>query len=745
MFGPKVEDFAQWLHRQGYTVSTVRNYLKLLPKLVAWFHRHRVTRLDQVTVELLEVARAEYRLRREYTYSVVGVVTRFLRGHQIIPPRRPEPLTLSRVDAEVDRFAAYLRETRGLAPSTVLGHSQQLRRFLIFLGLEQDASRFSSLQRGTIEAFLRKCARTNNRFSLRPLIATIRSFLQKQHAEGRLSEGLHLQIDTPRVYAQERLPRAIAWDQVQALLRSINRSESCALRDFTMLYMAAAYGLRCGELIRLTLDDIDWRARVLRVTQTKTRKSLQLPLTDEAAHVLIAYLSKGRPSSPHRQLFLRVRAPHNPLFPCALQRTLSYRLRRSGLSLPHLTTHVLRHSFATHLMHQGVAMKTIGDTLGHRSIGSTSVYLRLHVHDLRLVGLPVPCTPPLGTPVKLVKLSSIPPLHPAIAKRHLPAQFHGPFAASLQRFVEFKRGLGRRFSEGIGVLSHWDTFLARHYPQTRKVTPELFNGWARTLNHVNSSVSRRYQQIVRNFLLFHARDHVGTYIPDPLTFPKRAPVVAPYLISGAEMGRILAAVRQLPPSPDNPIRAETFRIGLILLFCCGLRRGELLRLRLGDIQEDQTVLHIQLTKFHKSRLVPLAPSVTAELRKYLRRRCQEGIPTTPDAFLMWDKRRSPEVYGAQGLSDIWMRVCVSAQVLNPRGHPPRLHDIRHSFAVNALGRWYAQGGEVQAKLPHLAAYLGHVNASSTHYYLKLTPELRQAASQRFYQYFAPLFGEEGIA
>jgi integrase len=154
---------------------------------------------------------------------------------------------------------------------------------------------------------------------------------------------LHLQIDTPRVYRLERLPRALAWTQVQALIGSIDRSERFGLRDFTLLYLAAAYGLRSGELVRLTLDDIEWRGRMLRVSQTKTKNAIQLPLTDEAASLLIDYLRKARPESSHRQLFLRMRAPDGPLKPTAVHDVLEHRIRLSGLDLPQLGTHVLRH------------------------------------------------------------------------------------------------------------------------------------------------------------------------------------------------------------------------------------------------------------------------------------------------------------------------------------------------------------------------------------------------------------------
>jgi integrase len=149
-----------------------------------------------------------------------------------------------------------------------------------------------------------------------------------------------------------------------------------------------------------------------------------------------------------------------------------------------------------------------------------------------------------------------------------------------------------------------------------------------------------------------------------------------------------------------------------------------------------------LTKFHKSRLVPLSPSVTGELKHHLQQRRRSPLPMNPEAFLLG---RGSQACGATNLTSVWHQLCVSAQVLQAQGHPPRLHDLRFSFAVNALQRWYAQGADVQTKLFHLATYMGHVNPGSTHYYLKLTPELRQAANQRFHRHLAPLFTEGGRA
>ena len=743
LFGPLLDDFLRWMHDQHYTDSTLDSHLAGLRKVVVWLGRRRITKLAQLTQKDLQAAHDHFLPRQNKASSVMSALKRFLSARQLVsqgnwPPPSP-------VEVELERFGTYLRATRGAAEMTIACRGVHLRAFLRFLRFDGKPIALRQLELRQVEAFLRESARTNNRSSMQQVVAAVRAYLKERHAQGVLARPLHLQIDTPRVYRGERLPRALPWARIQALIRSIDRSEPIGRRDFTLLYLAAAYGLRSGELVRLTLDNIDWCNRALRVRQAKTRQLLQLPLTDETANVLIEYLRKARPESCRRELFLRSRAPLIPLTPTSVNAALERRIRRSGLNLPRFSPHVLRHSFATWLMHQGVGIKAIGDVLGHRSTASTSVYLRLNVDELRQVALPVPVAP-AGEPAKsLCSRKGLPRIRPARLPHRFPARFQSRFATSLRRFVELKQGLGRIYRTEVAVLRHWDVFLHRHYPRAAKIRPEMFARWTKTLGSLTSTGSRNCQRVVRNFLLFHARDHSGTFIPDRLTFPKPAPVLSPRLVSEAEMSRVLAVAGQLPPSAENPLHAETVRIGFVLLFCCGLRRGELLRLRLGDIQEEQSVLHIRLSKFHKSRLVPLSVSVTLELREYLQKRRQKELPMAPEAFLMWSRQRSPEAYSATRLGVLWRQVSVSAGVLNARGHPPRLHDLRHSCAVSALQRWYAQGADVQAKLPHLAAYLGHVNAASTHHYLKLTPELGQAASLRFHQRFASLLTEGGIA
>jgi len=202
--------------------------------------------------------------------------------------------------------------------------------------------------------------KTNNRFSMQQIVASLRTFLRRLHAEGVLRDPLHQQIDTARTYRLEQLPHAWPWDQILALLRSVDCSNPGGLRDFTLLYLAACYGLRSGELVRLTLDNIDWRAGTLTIRQTKTKQTLLLPLSAKSLAVLARYLSAGRPPSAFRELFLRRKAPAGPLAATAVHDILERRVPLSGLRLPPLGGHALRHSFAVHLLRQGVSLPAIG-------------------------------------------------------------------------------------------------------------------------------------------------------------------------------------------------------------------------------------------------------------------------------------------------------------------------------------------------------------------------------------------------
>ncbi len=221
--------------------------------------------------------------------------------------------------------------------------------------------------------------------------AVLRSFLKFLATEGAVPPGLAEHIESPRQYRGERLPRALSWEDVLRLLRSVDRSTAKGRRDYAMLLLIATYGLRVGEVARLELDDIAWRDRHIRIPRPKIGTSLLLPLTDEVASALLDYLRHDRPESIYRRVFLRVREPQGPIESTAICDAFDAWAARAGIRLPHLGgAHCIRHALAMHLLRQATPIKTIGDLLGHRSVESTGVYLRLDVEDLRDVALPLP-------------------------------------------------------------------------------------------------------------------------------------------------------------------------------------------------------------------------------------------------------------------------------------------------------------------------------------------------------------------
>jgi integrase len=212
----------------------------------------------------------------------------------------------------------------------------------------------------------------------------------------------------------------------------------------------------------------------------------------------------------------------------------------------------------------------------------------------------------------------------------------------------------------------------------------------------------------------------------------------------AEVARMLRAITELAPNPQFPLRRDALRLAVVLLYTAGLRRGELVRLTLADVDLRSGTLMIGASKFHKSRIVPLSSDAQRELRAYLKQRLASPWDIGPTSALIGHHHASPKF---RGYSDPSLNRCIgevlkAANVCDSHGRIPRVHDFRHSFAVQALLRWYRADADVQSKLPKLAMYMGHVSIVSTAYYLRWIPEIAAAASRRFERQFGHLIQGE---
>lgn len=310
------------------------------------------------------------------------------------------------------------------------------------------------------------------------------------------------------------------------------------------------------------------------------------------------------------------------------------------------------------------------------------------------------------------------------------------FGRSIADYLERQRALGRAYVAEENILHSLRDFICA--TGERDVTLHLFERWCALHEGLTGNVRRNRQRIARNWCLYRQRSEPSCFVPDPNRFPRPHPHKAPVIIAPAAVGRMLAAAQAVRPTPDSALRPDVLRLATVLLYTAGLRRGELLRLQLGDVNALDAVLRVRESKFHKSRWVPLSKGAGAELRGYLLRRQRQWGGSAPTQPLLCHGTRHCHGYTGTGLSTGLQELVESASVRGWDGRRPRVHDFRHSFAVQCLLRWYRQGADVQSNLPKLAMYMGHVSIVSTAYYLRWIPELAQAASDRFEASFGSL-------
>lgn len=740
IFGRCIEDFVRWSLGKGYRHQTLRLHLEALQRLVPRFLRRGIRSPRDLTDDEVQAARRQFKARRPHVAEGVCAFGRYLKERHVLRSGRPEePCPSERI---IRRVVAHLRNDRGLAQSTWQRHHRHLRQFLRFIGFDRSKTAVQTLTLERIRRFLGLMARRHHPESLKQVLATVRMFLRWEFARGALPCPLHLQLDAIRVYRDQRVPHLIPWPALQQLLRKLDQSTPQGLRDFTVLLLAATYGLRRSEVAGLRLDDIDWRQRQLRISQPKTRRTLWLPMTNEVETVLIRYLKRGRPATALRHLFICQLAPTRPLGPHGVYSILGRVSRSTGVSLPTHRFHSLRYARALRLMRGGVSLKAISDVLGHRDVNTSGHYLRLDVDDLRGVALPVPAAPAdLRTRSTAVGGSSP---RRAASKRRAPGTvtnarggWRSFLGKSMEGYLSLHRSLGRGYRTVEWVLRSLDFVLARQFPNGRIFTEGMFAAWSREILRISHDKARPRLMCVRKFCLHLARTQPNTFLPDQHAFPRQSAPQAPCLLSSSDVARLVEATHRLRPKPSNPLRGETLRMAILLVFCCGLRLGELLRLRIEDIDTGRRLLKINQTKFNKSRLVPLSPSLAEVLNRYLRQRRRKGIPLDPDSPLVWSSQAGKaSSLSAKAFRVTWRQVCRAVGVLDSEQNPPRVHDLRHSFAVEVLRRSYGAGENPAATLPRLSRFMGHATPACTHYYLKFTEQLQVVASDRFRQHIA---------
>ncbi len=319
--------------------------------------------------------------------------------------------------------------------------------------------------------------------------------------------------------------------------------------------------------------------------------------------------------------------------------------------------------------------------------------------------------------------------------------FVSPLASQIERFLQFKRAVGYRYRVEERELRVLDRFLASHLATKDPVMTDEINRAYLTQKRMNSETTREHcLNLLRQFCCFIALEEPRTAIPPRCFLGIRRKPFVPHILTRAEGKRFLEACFRLPNGRCTPLRSMVHGTALMLLYLTGMRVGEVLSLNLEDVDLTNGVLRIRQSKFGKSRFVPLAQDLTDRMKQgrlFVDRSL--GI-RAPDACFFPGPKGSRCTKAALRYS--FRKVLAEANVpWLGVGKEPRLHDLRHSYAVHRMILWYEQGADLNVKLPLLATYLGHVGLSSSQYYLRLTEDLLSEVISRYQARFGNLIEE----
>jgi site-specific recombinase XerD len=327
--------------------------------------------------------------------------------------------------------------------------------------------------------------------------------------------------------------------------------------------------------------------------------------------------------------------------------------------------------------------------------------------------------------------------------RNGPSEFCSEVKEPMLKYLEYHRALGKRFETERRALCMFDHYVAA-LPITSlaAITPKLVTEFVCSRNRAVPKSHNHLVGVLRRWFTWLVGQELLVSSPLQLKPKRETAGRPPFLFTPEQARMLLAAASRLRDNPRGAQRGITYRMIFALLYGLGLRIREVAHLQVEHIDWSRNLLLIQETKFFKSRLIPFGPKMGAQLREYLTERAAAAGPLAPsDPVFSFgaDKSRPINPYT---VTQVFLHLWPKLGLRIPAGvAPPRLHCLRHSFAVETLLRWYRGGEDPNDKLLLLSTFMGHVHPASTAVYLTITAELRQVANRRFERFATPLLKE----
>lgn len=380
-----VDDFADWLADQGYARSTGRRKLRMAGKFSRWMGAQGLdlAALDGMQLERFRTSQSRLGKPTAHVMFDGRELLTWLRETDRVASSGAEPFRHDPIAETVDRYRRFLVGERGASLNTVQAYLSTARAFL---GDRFDAkpADLRSLGLHDVNGFILHSCQAHSPATTRLHVAALRSFTRYLYQSGSMATDIADGIAGVRTWRLSSLPKGLEPDQVEAVLASCDRRTVTGRRDYGVLLLLALLGLRACEVVRLTLDDIDWCNAEMTVTGKGGRHDV-LPLPHEVGEALAAYLQGGRPTCATRRLFVGRYAPVRGFqSSCAVVNIVRYALARAGIERPGRgAAHLLRHSLATQLLRNGASLEEIGQILRHQSPDSTRTYAKVDLDALR--------------------------------------------------------------------------------------------------------------------------------------------------------------------------------------------------------------------------------------------------------------------------------------------------------------------------------------------------------------------------
>ena len=686
---PHAGGFCAELARQAYAPSSAIDQLRLMAHLSRWLADAGLGAADLTPNRIEEfVERRRACFRRLVSSRALAPLLGYLRRLEVVPAE-PVPVAVTETERLLEDYRGYLLAERGLAAGSARLRLRVARLFLAERRepLSQDLERLGADQ--VREFVLRQCV-GRGVASARTLTGGLRSLLRFLYLHGWTPRPLASAVPAVAGWSMSGLPRAVDADTVARLLASCDRSRAAGCRDYAILVLLARLGLRGHEVAELALDDVDWRAGELTIRGKGGRRD-RLPLAHDVGAALVAYLQRGRPACTSRRVFVSVRAPRAPLSASGVRSVVRDACRRAG------QPRVGAAPVAPHGRNRPAAPR--------RRTG----------RDRPAAAPPRPADDGdlyQGRPGRAGDAGA-----PVAGEPGMSA-----LRQAAEQYLALRRALGFKLTAQGYLLLDFLAYAERAGADT--VTVELALEWAQLPAGKDPVWCALRLSVVRGFAHHQAVVDPRTEVPPADLLPRRRRRAIPFLYSPTDIENLMAAARGLPLA----LQAATYETLIGLLAVSGLRVGEAIRLDRHDVDWAAGVLHRPRRQVRQVARGCAAREHDRRAALYARLRDQLGpAPQAPQLLVSTVGTRLL----AANVRRTFARLAAAAG-LTPRAPRcrPRAHDLRHSFAVATLLDWYRAGVDVQARLPLLSTFMGHVDPRSTYWYLEAAPELLALAADR---------------